>query len=166
VEALPVTVPVRLAVIAPEVIVPLVLIAVDPPIVPEVMALPLTFPAVETVARAESGRAAMAVFREMFALPSKFTPVAVTAPVNEIALGVAKVVAVVVFPTTGPVCVPAELPVRFAVIVPAEKFPEPSRATIVLITLALLAVVAELETFPAVAMVANFVSAIAADAPI
>jgi hypothetical protein len=56
------------------------------------------------------------------------------------------------------------LPVRFAVIVPAEKLPEASRATIALTVLALVAVVAELDTLPAVAMVASLVSAMAAAA--
>ena len=49
-----------------------------------------------------------------------------------------------------------------AVIVPAEKFPEASRVTIALAVLALVAVVAELDTLPAVEIVASFVSAIAA----
>ena len=51
-----------------------------------------------------------------------------------------------------------------AVMVPAEKFPLESRDTMALAVLALVAVVAELLTFPAVAMVASLVSAIAADA--
>ena len=72
----------------PEVIVPDVLIAVDPPIVPEVMAFPLTFPAVVIVASEESGSAAIAVFSAIAALPSKLTPVAVTAPVMEMARAV------------------------------------------------------------------------------
>jgi hypothetical protein len=46
--------------------------------------------------------------------------------------------------------------------VPAVKLPLASRATIALAVLALAAVVAEFDTFPAVDMVANFVSAIEA----
>src|SRR5260221_154002 len=57
---------------------------------------------------------------------------------------------------------PVTLPVRFAVIVPAEKLPELSRATIALTVLELVAVVAELATLPAVEIVASFVSTIAA----
>ena len=49
-----------------------------------------------------------------------------------------------------------------AVIVPAVKFPLPSRATIALAVFALVAVVALLLTFNAVEIVASFVSAIAA----
>jgi len=54
-------------------------------------------------------------------------------------------------------------PVKLAVIVPAEKLPELSRATIAFAVLALVAVVAELATFPAVEIVANLVSTIPAD---
>jgi hypothetical protein len=50
------------------------------------------------------------------------------------------------------------LPVRAAVIVPALKLPEPSRATMALTVLALTAVVALLLTFPAVEIVASLVS--------
>ena len=57
---------------------------------------------------------------------------------------------------------PVTLPVRFAVIVPAEKLPDESRATIALAVLALVAVVAEFATLPAVEMVANLLSVIAA----
>jgi hypothetical protein len=56
------------------------------------------------------------------------------------------------------------LPVRAAEIVPAEKLPEPSRVTIAEFVFALVAVVAELETLPEVAIVANFVSTIPAAA--
>jgi len=55
------------------------------------------------------------------------------------------------------------LPTRFAVIVPAEKFPEESLATIADTTLEDVADVAELETFPDVVIVANFVSVIEAE---
>jgi len=54
------------------------------------------------------------------------------------------------------------LPDKLAIIVPAEKLPEASRATIVFGVLRLVAVVAELATLPAVVMVANLVSTIAA----
>jgi hypothetical protein len=53
-----------------------------------VVALLATFPAVEMVASEESGREDMAVLREMAVDPSKLTPVAVTAPVREMARGV------------------------------------------------------------------------------
>ena len=45
---------------------------------------------------------------------------------------------------------------------PAEKLPDASRATIALAVLALVAVVAEFATLPAVLIVANLVSTIAA----
>ncbi len=54
-------------------------------------------------------------------------------------------------------------PVKLAVIVPAAKSPLASRVTIADAVLASVAVVAELLTFPAVEIVANLVSAIAAD---
>src|SRR5581483_5223706 len=47
------------------------------------------------------------------------------------------------------------LPDKFAVIVPAEKFPEASRATIALFVLTEVAVVAEFATFPAVEIAGN-----------
>ena len=53
-------------------------------------------------------------------------------------------------------------PFSVAVIVPALKLPEASRATMVLAVLAFVAVVALLLTFPAVLMVASLVSAMAA----
>ena len=55
-------------------------------------------------------------------------------------------------------------PVNAAVMVPAVKFPEPSRATMALAVLALAAVVAELLTLPAVTIVASLVSTMAAEA--
>jgi hypothetical protein len=54
------------------------------------------------------------------------------------------------------------VPVRVAVIVPALKFPDASRATIADAVFALAAVVAELLTFSAVAIVSSLVSTIAA----
>jgi hypothetical protein len=59
---------------------------------------------------------------------------------------------------------PLAVPVKAAVIVPAAKLPEASRATIALAVLAATAVVAELLTFNAVEIVASFVSAMPADA--
>ena len=55
---------------------------------------------------------------------------------------------------------PVTLPKRLEVIRFARKLPLPSRETIVPPVLALVAVVAELETLPAVLIVDNFVSAI------
>jgi hypothetical protein len=74
----------------------------------------------------------------------------------------------VIFGCAAVVTVPAvvaveALPERAAVIVPAEKFPLASLATIADAVFALVAVVAELDTFPAVEMVASLVSAIAAE---
>jgi hypothetical protein len=75
------------------------------------------------------------------AVPSKFTPF--------IARGVASAVAAAAN-------VDAEaVPVKLAVIVPAEKLLLPSRATIALAVLALVAVVAELDTLSAVLIVAK-----------
>jgi hypothetical protein len=59
---------------------------------------------------------------------------------------------------------PLAVPVNAAVIVPAEKSPEASRATIALAVFADAAVVAELLTFNAVEIVASLVSTIAAAA--
>jgi|SRR5579872_2884447 len=54
-------------------------------------------------------------------------------------------------------------PVKLAVIVPAEKLPDASRATIAFAVFALVAVVAEFATLPAVLIVASLLSVIAAD---
>ena len=59
---------------------------------------------------------------------------------------------------------PLAVPVSAAVIVPAAKLPEASRATIALAVFADTAVVAELLTFNAVEIVASLVSTMAADA--
>ena len=59
---------------------------------------------------------------------------------------------------------PDALPVKAAVIVPAEKLPEASRATIADAVFALVAVVAELLTFDAVEIVASLVSTMPAEA--
>ena len=80
----------------------------------------------------------------IFAEPLKETP--------PIVLAVASVVAV------------EALPVKAAVIVQAVKLPLPSRATMAEGVLALAAVVAELLTLPAVAIVASLVSTMAAEA--
>ena len=90
-------------------------------------------------------------------------------PSNEtplIFLAVANLVAVAALPVTFPVTFPVRSPVTFpdivAVIVPALKFPLASLATMELAVFALVAVVALFDTLPAVAIVASFVSAIAA----
>ena len=64
---------------------------------------------------------------------------------------------VIVPPLSGkfPLALPVTLPIRFAVIVPAEKLPVLSRATIADTVLRFVAVVAEFETRPAVVSVAN-----------
>jgi hypothetical protein len=92
-----------------------------------------------------------AIAAAAFISPSTIIPgvMAVTIPV------------LVMSPVRLPVIV-EELPTRLAVIVPAEKFPDASRETIALAVFALAAVVALLDTFPGVEMVANLVSAIAA----
>src|SRR5207247_2342764 len=53
-------------------------------------------------------------------------------------------------------------PAKLAIMVPAVKLPDASRATIAFAVLRLVAVVAELATLPAVLIVANLVSTIAA----
>ncbi len=85
--------------------------------------------------------------------PTVLTTVAPCVPVTSPLRDPEKLVAVVAV---------VALPLKFAVIVPAEKLPEPSRATIALAVFALVAVVAELATLPAVLMVASLVSTIAA----
>ena len=82
------------------------------------------------------------VFNVIAAEPSKLTP--------DIALAVSSVVAVEALPDSA------------AVTVPAEKLPDASLATIAEPVFAFVAVVAELLTFPAVAIVASLVSTIAA----
>jgi hypothetical protein len=77
------------------------------------------------------------------------------------ARGVARAVAVAALPVVD-ADDPLALPVRFAVIVPALKFPDASRATIADAVFAFVAVVAELLTLDAVEMVASLVSAMAA----
>ena len=57
-----------------------------------------------------------------------------------------------------------EAPVTLAVMMSAAKFPDASRATIKFAVAAAVAVVAELLTLPAVAMVASLVSTMAAEA--
>ena len=68
-------------------------------------------------------------------------------------------------PITSPTKEPEKLvavPLNVAVMVPALKLPDESRVTIAFIVLLLVAVVAEFATLPAVAIVPNFVSVIAA----
>ena len=88
----------------------------------------------------------------IFAPPLKDVAVPVTSPLIAIVLAVARVVAVDAFPLNA------------AVIVPAVKLPLPSLATIALAVFKFVAVVAELLTLSAVAIVANFVSTIPAEA--
>src|SRR5579863_496229 len=85
--------------------------------------------------------------------PTKLTTVALCVPVTSPASEPEKLPALVAV---------VALPFKFAVIVPALKFPDASRNTMVLGLLALVAVVAELATLPAVEIVANLVSTIAA----
>ena len=91
--------------------------------------------------------AAMVAVMLIAAEPSKFA-VPVTSPEISIARVVASAVAVVA------------LPAKAAVTVPAAKLPEASRATIVLLPAVAVAVVAELETLPAVEIVASLLSTI------
>src|SRR4030095_365223 len=87
--------------------------------------------------------------------PTKLTTVAPCVPVTSPTNDPEKLVAVVAV---------VALPLKFAVISEAEKLPDPSRKTIVFAVFALVAVVAEFATLPAVLIVASFVSTIAGDA--
>ena len=87
--------------------------------------------------------------------PTKLTTVALCVPVTSPDNDPEKLVAVVAV---------VALPLKFAVMVPAEKLPDASRATMALAVLALVAVVAELATLPAVEIVASLLSVIPADA--
>jgi hypothetical protein len=89
-------------------------------------------------------------------VPSNEPVVPVTSPVRAIVLPVARAVAAAARVAA------LAVPVKSAVIVPAVKLPEASRATIADAVLADAAVVAELDTLEAVEIVANLVSAIAA----
>ena len=96
---------------------------------------------------------AVAAFPEVFWLPAVLTPgrSMLAVPLNEtppMFLAVCRAVAVAALPEVEPdvvadVAVDA-LPFRVAVIVPALKFPEPSRSTIWLIVFALVAVMVAL----------------------
>ena len=83
-----------------------------------------------------------AVTTVMLAVPSKLTPWMLRAVCSAVAV--------------------LALPDKAAVTVPAVKLPLPSRATIALAVLELVAVVALLLTLPAVLIVSSLVSAIAA----
>jgi hypothetical protein len=85
--------------------------------------------------------------------PTVLTTVALCVPVTSPDNDPEKLVAVVAV---------VALPLKLAVIVPAEKLPDESRATMSFAVFALVAVVAEFATLPAVLMVANLLSAIAA----
>jgi hypothetical protein len=91
--------------------------------------------------------------------PTKLTTVALCVPVTSPLKDPVKLVAFVAV-----VAVVAEvaLPFKLAVIVPAEKLPDESRATIVLAVFPLVAVVAEFATKPDAVSVANLPLAIAA----
>ena len=96
---------------------------------------------------------AVAALPEVFWLPAVFTPgrLMLAVPLNEtppMFLAVCRAVAVAALPLVEPdvvaeVAVDA-LPFREAVIVPAEKLPEPSRSTIWLAVLLLVAVMVAL----------------------
>jgi hypothetical protein len=149
----PLAVPVKAAVIVPAVKFPLasratIALAVfaDVAVVAEL----LTFDAVEIVASLVSTMPADALMSASTITPAAIAvalPTEVTSPVK-----LALVVTV------------DALPVKEAVIVPALKFPDASRATMADAVFAFVAVVAELLTFKAVEIVASFVSTIAADA--
>ena len=95
--------------------------------------------------------------------PSNATPLMFFVAANLVAVAAFPVTFPVRFPVTFPARFPVTFPVRFAVIVPALKLPLASRATIALAVLLYVAVVAELLTLFAVAMVASLVSVIAAE---
>jgi hypothetical protein len=149
----PVTFPVREAVIVPAEKLPLAslaTIALTELVLEAVVALFTTLPTVEMVASLESTIPALALMLESVTTPAANT-VAPWVPVT--------------FPTRGPVneaALPEVFPVREAVIVPAEKLPLTSLATIALTVLALVAVVAELATLPTVEIVASLESTIPA----
>lgn len=103
---------------------------------------------------------ALATF-EAFAPPTELTTVAPCVPVMSPMREPVKFVAFVeVVALIAEMAVVAEvaLPFNVAVIVPAEKFPRLSRATIVDAVFVLVAVVAEFATLPMVVIVANFES--------
>jgi hypothetical protein len=153
VAAEPDALPVKAAVIVPAVKFPLAsraTIALAVFALVAVVAELLTFDAVEIVASLVSTMPADALMSALTITPAAILvalPTEVTSPVK-----LALVVTV------------DALPVKEAVIVPALKSPDASRATIALAVFADVAVVAELLTFKAVEIVASFVSTIAADA--
>src|SRR5262249_5533251 len=87
--------------------------------------------------------------------PTKDTTVAPCVPVTSPANDPVKFV---VLPAVVAVVAVVALPFKFAVIVPALKFPDGSRDTIAFAVFAFVAVVAEFATLPAVVIVASFVS--------
>ena len=127
------------------------------------------FSSVESVPEVGSVTEVRAVVLSVVAL----APVVVRLPPRVIVLPVFATPVPPFAPVTMPVTLaavpdtlPVTSPVRLAEIVPAEKFPEASRRTMVPAVLRLVAVVAELETLPGVVMAASLVSAIAAVADI
>jgi tRNA-binding EMAP/Myf-like protein len=149
----PLALPVRLAVIVPALKLPdasRATIADAVFALVAVVAELLTLSAVAIVSSLVSTMAALALISALTITPEAIEvalPTLVTSPV--------KLAFVVTFDA---------VPVRFAVIVPAIKLPDASRATIADAVFALAAVVAELLTFEAVEIVASFVSTIAAEA--
>lgn len=128
VEALPVTLPVRLAVIIPA----------------------LKFPEASRLTRVDTVLALTALFANVAALatlaaltpPTLATDVAPWVPVTSplsVPVKLVAEVAVDALPVKLPVTLPVTLPVRLAVILPALKLPEASRFTIVEAVLALVA---------------------------
>jgi hypothetical protein len=117
----------------------------------------LTTSSVTLIAPAEKPPVAvrLTIALAVLALTALLTTVAPCVPVTSPDNEPEKLVAVVAV---------VALPLKFAVIVPAEKLPDASRATMAFAVFALVAVVAELATLPVVEIVASFVSTIPADA--
>ncbi len=115
----------------------------------------LTTPSVRLIAPAEKPPDAvrLTIAFAVLALTALVTTVAPCGPVTSPDNDPEKFTAVVAV---------VALPFKAAVIVPAEKFPAPSRNTIVFDVFVGVAVVAELATFPAVEIVASLVTTIAA----
>jgi hypothetical protein len=128
-------------------------------------ALPETFPVIFAVMVPALKFPVVSLFTIVLAVLASVAALAALAPEAMFAADTVPTVLTTVVPW-GPVTSPARDPVKeaalpetfpviFAVMVPALKFPEASRATMALKVLAELAVVAELDTFPAVEIVAR-----------
>jgi hypothetical protein len=107
---------------------------------------------------------AVATERPVLVLPVNLSDGDAALPAGRINVPVIVSPALRTFKDALPVTLPVTFPVKFAVIVPAEKLPDASRDTMAFAVFALVAVVAELATLPAVEIVASFVSTIPADA--